>query len=201
MRPRRCRSAHAQAACIAVMCAWSGLAAFGDRQGAAAALHDAAAAVLPVFEAGAARAKQLDVVIAGCARDIAPHLAMVRGRLAMLKAQFRSATMMVFENGSSDGTRAELERWRGTGLIDDLLGWDLSQESRTTALAHARRYSTSEPAESTRRRAKTTGTTWSTMLSSSNARSAPSSSSERGMSLEMFATIAPALGTSIFLPC
>ena len=138
MRPRRCRSAHAQAACIAVMCAWSGLAAFGDRQGAAAALHDAAAAVLPVFEAGAARAKQLDVVIAGCARDIAPHLAMVRGRLAMLKAQFRSATLLVFENGSTDGTRAELERWRGTGLIDDLLGWDLSQESRTTALAHAR---------------------------------------------------------------
>ena len=137
MQPPVLRAARAYAVCIAFMCVWGGSAAFGDRQGDAPhRLHDAAA--LPVFEAGAARAKQLDVVIAGCARDIGPHLEMVHGRLTMLKALFRSATLLIFENGSTDGTRQELEHWHSTGLIDVLLGWDLSHEGRTAALAQAR---------------------------------------------------------------
>ena len=63
------------------------------------------------MQAGYARMASSSVVIAGLARDLGSTLPVTLARIEALAARFRSASVVLVENDSSDGTADELRTW------------------------------------------------------------------------------------------
>jgi hypothetical protein len=58
-----------------------------------------------------------DIVVTGCARDVAIYLDNVKDKLNMIKSLFRSCKIIIYENDSKDDTLDILKRWQNDGFI------------------------------------------------------------------------------------
>ncbi len=78
-----------------------------------------------------------NVVIVGCARNIRKHLLNTRQKLEMISSLFNSATIIIYENDSTDNTLNLLRIWEKEHFIQLITEKNI-RGRRTEILAHGR---------------------------------------------------------------